>query len=449
MHLGWVVEARSLPAHEDVIDVLARAGIRRPSSTEDARPAGVVLVSGTVETDCELLRQKSHLGRDRVLALIPPSAAVDAEACWQYLDAGASDVMAWSDDPACVAQIVARIRRWSEVDALLFSPLIRDHLVGESTAWRLVVRELIEVARFASSSLLVLGESGTGKELIARVVHALDPRADKRSLVVLDCSTIVPELAGSEFFGHERGAFTGAASARDGAFELARGGTLFLDEVGELPLALQAQLLRVIQERTFKRVGGNTWQRSDFRLICATNRDLAAEVAAGRFRHDLYHRIASVKCRIPPLRERTGDILPLVRHFLTAMRPDAPPLDLDPAVRDFLLRREYPGNVRELRQMITRIAERHVGDGPITVGDIPVVDRPLPAQAGSSDELEDAVRRALARGVGLKEIGRAATDAAIRVVVDEEDGNLQRAARRLGVTDRALQLRRRSGDMPS
>jgi len=268
--------------------------------------------------------------------------------------------------------------------------------------------------------------------------------------VVLDCSTIVPELSGSEFYGHERGAFTGAAGARQGAFELAHEGTLFLDEVGELPLHLQAQLLRVIQERTYKRVGGNNWQQTEFRLVCATNRDLAAEVTAGRFRRDLFHRITSALCYLPPLRDRREDILPLARHFLQACRPGARVPDLDPAVRGLLQSREYPGNVRELRQVMTRIANRHVGEGPITPGDVPPSDRPAPDSGEPQpDGLLDAVRRALSRGAGLKDIGREATEAAIRVVVDEEGGNLQRAARRLGVTDRALQLRRRSGQPPS
>src|SRR5678816_4688946 len=143
---------------------------------------------------------------------------------------------------------------------------------------------------------LIAGESGTGKELVARLIHALDRREPKGPFVVLDCTTVSPELAGSEFFGHERGAFTTAVTAREGAFAMADGGTLFLDEVGELPLALQAELLRVIQERVYKRVGSNTWKQADFRLVCATNRDLAAEEAKGNFRLDLFHRIASSRC---------------------------------------------------------------------------------------------------------------------------------------------------------
>ena len=152
--------------------------------------------------------------------------------------------------------------------------------------------------------MLSLGETGTGKELAARLIHTLDRRPRKGDLVVLDCATVVPQLAGSEFFGHERGAFTDAVAGRDGCFALANGGTLFLDEIGELPLTLQAELLRAIQERTFKRVGSNVWRSSVFRLVCASNRELLAEVGQSAFRMDLYYRVASVTITLPPLRDR-------------------------------------------------------------------------------------------------------------------------------------------------
>src|SRR5579883_2807293 len=268
--------------------------------------------------------------------------------------------------------------------------------------------------------------------------------AKKRDLVVLDCTTIVPELSGSEFFGHERGAFTGAVSARDGAFARADMGTLFLDEVGDLPLGLQAELLRVVQEHSYKRVGGNQWQQTRFRLVCATNRDLQQDQAEGRFRRDFYYRIAGCTCKLPPLRERTEDILPLAEFFLRQLRPDHEAA-MDEAVREYLLQQTYAGNVRDLKQIVTRISHRHVGPGPVSAGDIAEEDRPaVPPSAGqwNGAELEAAVRGALAGGATLKEIGQAASAAAIRIVTAEEDGNLRRAAQRLGITDRALQMRR-------
>jgi transcriptional regulator with GAF, ATPase, and Fis domain len=292
--------------------------------------------------------------------------------------------------------------------------------------------------------VLILGETGTGKELVARLIHTLDPRPGKRDLVVLDCATVVAELSGSEFFGHERGAFTGAVAPRDGAFALADGGTLFLDEVGELPVPLQAELLRAVQEGSYKRIGGNAWRTAAFRLLCATNRDLQAEIERHAFRRDLYYRLASVTCRLPALRERVEDVVPLARHFIAQLRPGVPPPELDEPVREYLLARDYPGNVRDLRQLVTRIMARHVGPGPITAGDIPEGERPAVNGLGRDwrdPAFEGAIRRAVAQGAGLRDIGRAAAETAVSVAVGEE-GSLQRAARRLGVTDRALQMRR-------
>ena len=186
-------------------------------------------------------------------------------------------------------------------------------------------------------------------------------------------------------------------------------------------------------------------QRTNFRLVCATNRELLREETLGQFRRDLYYRIAGWTCRLPPLRDRSGDILLLAEHFMRQLRPDGEAPELDDSVREYLLTRAYSGNVRDLRHLVARMISRHVGPGPITVGDIPEEDRP-PADSGpiewSDKSFEYSIGRALAQGVPLKEIGRAAEDAAVRLSVSEEGGNLQRAARRLGVTDRALQLRR-------
>jgi transcriptional regulator with GAF, ATPase, and Fis domain len=301
--------------------------------------------------------------------------------------------------------------------------------------------------------VLLTGESGTGKEILARLIHKVSCHdlapGQRRELITVDCSTLVPELSGSELFGHERGAFTGAHASREGAFALADGATLFLDEVGELPLGLQAQLLRAIQEKTYKRIGANVWQKTNFRLVCATNRDLGALVRAGQFRLDLFHRIAAWVFRTLTIAERREDILPLARHFLRAVLPET--TDIDPPVRDYLLNRSYAGNIRELRQLVQRIANRHAGRGPITAGDIPEEDRPqedsLP-HAWPDDRLERTIADAIALGVSLRDIGVATTTAAIRIAVRSEHGNLQRAAKRLGVTDRALQMRRAAGMLP-
>jgi transcriptional regulator with GAF, ATPase, and Fis domain len=257
---------------------------------------------------------------------------------------------------------------------------------------------------------------------------------------VLDCAAIVPTLSGSEFFGHERGAFTGAVGARDGAFALADRGTLFLDEIGDLPLPLQAQLLRVIQERTYKRVGGNDWLRTDFRLVCATHRDLAAAVRSGEFRHDLYHRIATWTFRLPSLAERRDDIPALVRHFLDQADPQ---LETDAAVERYLVERAYPGNIRELRHTVQRLVDR-CPDRRITIGQIPDDERAVAFEACAAwpdAAFEDGVRRAVAYGVGLKDLRRTAEDLALQIALALEDGCVSRAARRLGITERAVQLR--------
>lgn len=435
---GCLAEDTLASALRQVGVVTHRLGVATPPRL------GIVAFDKATPTVADFVRRLSHNGQDMLLA-ITTGGEMARGVAWQVLQAGAFDVLAWDrlSDPAAV--VAARLQRWQAVDDILDTPLVRHNLVGRGRAWLSTLRQIVEAARFTDASILLTGETGTGKELAARLIHALSPQRSSHDLIVLDCTTLVPDLAGSELFGHERGAFTGAVTARDGAFALAAGSTLFLDEVGELPLALQAQLLRVVQERTYKRVGSNTWHTTDFRLVCATNRDLLAEEAQGRFRRDLYYRVATWTFRLPPLRERTEDILTLARHFLRQFqRLDAPP-ELDEPVQEYLLSRDYPGNIRDLRNLTLRMAHRHVGRGPITIGDIPTDERPTPAPDRDhwrDITFEQSIRRALLSGAGLREIRHAAEDTAIHIAMGEEDGNLQRAARRLGLSDRALQLRR-------
>jgi DNA-binding NtrC family response regulator len=200
-----------------------------------------------------------------------------------------------------------------------------------------------------------------------------------------------------------------------------------------------------VQERSYKRVGSNKWHKTDFRLVSATNRDLQEEELQGRFRRDLYYRIASWTVRLPPLSERVEDILPLARHFMRQLRPEHEPPELDDAVQTYLLTRSYPGNVRDLRNVVGRMVRRHVGPGPITIGDIPTDERPALGNEGGDWRdivFDQAIRRALALGAGLKGLRQAVEENAIRIAIGDEGGNVQRAARILGVTDRALQMRR-------
>lgn len=394
------------------------------------------------------LRDASVWGRHRVLAVALPGTILQNSDIWSLLRFGASDVIRWDDRDPPAREVAARLERWANVDLMMHSDAVRQKLVGESPSWVMLLRQIVEIAAFNQTSVLLTGESGTGKELIARLIHALDCRPDKGPLVVVDCTTVVPTLSGSEFFGHERGAFTGAVAARDGAFGRANGGTLFLDEIGDLPMPLQAELLRVIQEGTYKRVGSDVWRDTQFRLVCATNRSMQEAVEHGQFRSDLYHRIAAWSCELPPLRRRRDDILPLATHFLSEFVPSLGRPPFDPAVTEFILRREYPGNVRELRLLMARIAARHVGTGPVTVGTLPEAERPAATDDAVSwwqGPFEEAIRYAVSMGVGLREIGKVAQETAVSVAMAAESGNLRRASRLLGVTERALQMRRSSG----
>ena len=395
----------------------------------------------------DFLYETSNGCNGRILAVASSGAIPDTDDIWRMLQAGAADVLYWNSLFNPVEEVAARLERWNIVDRLMDSPPVRVNLIGESPVWQSVLRQVIEVACFTDMTVLIEGESGIGKEKIARLIHDLDQRAEKGGMTVLDCTTIVPELSGSELFGHERGAFTGAYAAREGAFFLADRGTLFLDEVGELPPDLQPRLLRVIQEHTYKRLGDDKWRRTEFRLISATNRDLRKHIDKGKFRHDLYYRIAGWKVKLPPLRERHEDILPLARYFMRLHVNGKDPPALDETVCQYLQNRQYPGNVRELEQLVSRIMCRYVGSGPVTIGFIPPEERgeeELAPTVWKNRHFRDSIQTAVSEGIRLKDIGRAAEDVAVRIAIDREKGEkgwLRRAACSLGITERALQAR--------
>ncbi len=278
---------------------LTAAGIDAPSPSTtpramvDLRHSLLLLKSAT---NCSNSLTVVRSGSYRILA-VAVSIAQSALPVWQLLQAGASDALIWDNHGVAVRQISAKLARWSKIDDLVDAASAQGFFVGESPAWRALVRKVVEAAHFSTAPILLTGESGTGKELLARLISTVtragdDGRELRRELVTVDCRTLLSELSGSEFFGHERGAFTGAHAARDGTFALADGATLLLDEIGDIPLALQPQILRSIRRKTYKRLGGNVWQRTDFRLVAATNRDLQEMVQRGQFRIDLYYRIA-------------------------------------------------------------------------------------------------------------------------------------------------------------
>jgi DNA-binding NtrC family response regulator len=241
-----------------------------------------------------------------------------------------------------------------------------QELMGRSAQIE-AVRRLIDKASRHRLPVLLLGESGTGKEVVARAIHNASPCGQ---FVTIDCGALVGTLMESELFGHAKGSFSGAAQSKRGLVELADGGTAFFDEIGDLPLEMQVKLLRLVQEREFRAVGALEWRKVDLRVISATHRDLKAEVAAGRFRQDLYYRLNVFPIHLPPLRDRKEDIPLLISHFLETRRPPgAPALNPPAEILELLVSYDWPGNVRELEHCVSRMAAMQTG-GSLEVADL-------------------------------------------------------------------------------
>jgi two-component system, NtrC family, response regulator AtoC len=301
-----------------------------------------------------------------------------------------------------------------------------DHIIGESPAMREVFDTVRQVAS-ARTSVLLLGESGTGKELIAKALHQLSPRA-QGPMVTVHCAALSPTLLESELFGHEKGAFTGAHEKRIGRFEQAQGGTLFLDEVGEIDASVQVKLLRFLGERTFERVGSNKTLTADVRLIAATNRSLEEQVKAGKFREDLYFRLAVVPIVLPPLRQRAGDIPLLAKGFLKefAQENGKNVNDFTPEALEALMNYAWPGNVRELRTAIEHAVVLTRGE-KIGLRDLPLAVRAA-TSAGSPARLLTQPDLTVAQ----------AEKQLILRALKECAGNRTEAARKLGMSRRTL-----------
>ncbi len=296
----------------------------------------------------------------------------------------------------------------------------RYRLVGSGPAMRKVV-QMIEKVASAPATVLIRGPSGSGKELVARALHLNSPRA-AQPLVAINCAALQETLLESELYGHEKGAFTGAATMKPGLFEVAEGGTLFVDEIAEMAPALQSKLLRVLEDGTFRRVGGTREVHADVRVLAATNRPLEDELKAGRFREDLYYRLNVVTIVLPPLKDRREDIPELVEHFLTT-RPVGPTKrKVAPEAMSVLLRYDWPGNVRELANVLERAQILAEGD-VITLDDLPetIVSGPvLPAGDVDPRHLSEVEKRHVIE------------------VLREVKGNKVQAAKILGISRRAL-----------
>jgi len=366
-------------------------------------------------------------------SVIVMTAYGNIESAVAAMQAGAADYLAKPLHLEELRQKIQRIRercRLVEENRELREELKERHriegVIGESGQMLEVVSLVGRVAP-SEATILIRGESGTGKELIAKAIHYASPRA-ARPLVRVNCAALPENLLESELFGHEKGAFTGAVAARKGRFELAEGGTLFLDEIGDLPLHLQAKLLRVLQEREFERVGSSQTIKVNVRLLSATHRDLEALMRSGQFREDLYYRLNVVTILLPPLRERRQDLPALMEHFLKhfAAKNGKTIRGFSQAARQALLRYDYPGNVRELENLIER-AVVLTRDDVVGRGDLPLTLEESEERTEQETQLTAAVE-------GLER--RMIKDALARA-----DGIQTRAAEFLGITERALRYK--------
>lgn len=329
------------------------------------------------------------------------------------------------------------------VDAQASSSAL-DRLVGESAAMRNVKQRVAKVAR-GMAPVLIHGESGTGKELVAQALHASSQRADG-PWVAVNCGAIPENLLEAEFFGARKGSYTGASQDRDGYFQAARGGTLFLDEIGDLPLAMQSKLLRTLQEGTLVRLGGQREVKVNVRLVAATNRDLAREVEAGRFRQDLYYRLNVIPIRLPSLAERREDIRPLALHFVSrANQAHQRNVNLAPDALARLEAQPWPGNIRELGNVIERLVL--LAEDTLVTGE--ELDRFLPNVAAASPPPAAAAPQPLTELPLVRDYAPAHSHSAqaLQAALADHHGNQSRAAQSLGLTLRQFSYRLRKAGL--
>ena len=395
--------ASPLPDAEQTILLLAGGGAEAalPDAARRASADGQICAAIAADADYRLAATVLRAGADQIFVL-----PRDLDLLRSWLKERSDAVMARSRKRAFAEEQVSKFRF--------------EGIFGTSPALVQALQRAARVIPHGGITVLLTGETGTGKELFARAIHYNGPRRDG-PFVDINCAALPEQLLESELFGHEKGAFTGATVAKPGLFEAANGGTIFLDEIGHLALPLQGKLLRAIQERIVRPVGGTRNIAIDVRIIAATHIDLATAVQRREFREDLYYRLNVLPISLPPLRERRDDIVPLARHFLAQFAAEygvAAP-SLGAGAGRALRERDWPGNIRELRNVIER-AVLLASNGALDESDV-AVDRPAADAAAESGRLDDVIRSAVLRAI------------------DVHGGNKSAAARRLGISRTRLQ----------
>jgi two-component system response regulator AtoC len=383
----------------------------------------------------DVLRQLKEIVPDLLVIVMTGYASV--ESAVEALKLGAYDYIK-KPFKADVIKLIVRLALETQSLKREVRSLKKQHegvlgelfLVAESPATRDVLNQVKEVAKHGETTVLITGETGTGKDLIARTIHSLSSRAGRPFLEV-NCAALPENLLESELFGYEAGAFTGAKGRKVGLFEAANGGTVFLDELGEMHLGLQAKLLRVLEDKKVRRLGGTQVHEVNLRIIAATNRDLREAVKAKTFREDLYYRLHIIPIHLPPLRERPEDVIALSKYFLSEFtRKYARHFKgIDPEARELLLRYHWPGNVRELSHIIERICIMHDAE---TVGEMHL-PRELTMKADEESDSWLGDFRIPPEGINLDEVVDKFTLRLVRKAVEMANGNISQAAKLLGV----------------